>query len=106
MLRGALESGLVHTLLWLDGSGAFPAVVGGVTFVSTLSMSLLMAARRLGVPFMGIDPDDYITLDWLGPRSVEPLQLRKCSVRHARVFAARQAREALQADGQLQVATP
>ena len=59
MLRGALESGLVHTLLWLDGSGAFPAVVGGVTFVSTLSMSLLMAARRLRVPFMGIDPEAY-----------------------------------------------
>ena len=59
MLRGALESGLMHTLLRRADSPAFPMLVGAVAVAATLSMSMpfatllvaavLMARRRWGV---------------------------------------------------------
>lgn len=58
MLRGALESGLMRTLLRRADSRAFPVVVGAVAVAATLSMSVpfasllvaavLMAPRRWG----------------------------------------------------------
>lgn len=58
MLRGALESGLMRTLLRRADSRAFPVVVGAVAIAATLSMSVpfatllvaavLMARRRWG----------------------------------------------------------
>lgn len=58
MLRGALESGLMRTLLRRADSRAFPVVVGAVAVAATLSMSVpfatllvaavVMAPRRWG----------------------------------------------------------
>ena len=58
MLRGALESGLMRTLLWRADARSFPMVVGAVAVAATLSMSVpfatllvtavLMARRRWG----------------------------------------------------------
>jgi len=63
VLRGALESGLMRTLLRRADSPAFPAVVGAVAVAATLSMSVpfatllvaavLMARRRWGAIAVG-----------------------------------------------------
>ena len=63
MLRGALESGLMRTLLRRADSRAFPVVVGVVALAATLSMSVpfatllvaavLMARRRWGAIAVG-----------------------------------------------------
>jgi membrane protein YqaA with SNARE-associated domain len=63
VLRGALESGLMRTLLRRADSRAFPVVVGTVALAATLSMSVpfatllvaavLMARRRWGTIAVG-----------------------------------------------------
>lgn len=52
MLRGALESGLMRTLLRRADSPAFPAVVGAVAVAATLSMSVPFATLLVAAVLM------------------------------------------------------